>query len=182
MPVEIEGKPHKSSISRKTALEAANFFAETLFSPKLLKRTTITIIFCKKLRKTDKIYGDCTPVDDSYYNSPHPPREIEIRIDATLKKKDLLETIAHEMVHAQQYASRSLQDTKTGRGNRYWNSKAVNEKKTCYYFLPWEIEAYGKEVGLSRLWYDHRKNQKKNRNGKQSTKTSELEKEQTPRQ
>ena len=70
-------------------------------------------------------------------------RTFELEIDRTLSLRQLLETVAHEMVHVKQYARRELHPSKEA-----WLGKTINPKKVSYWDLPWEIEAHGREVGL----------------------------------
>lgn len=59
--------------------------------------------------------------------------------------KTLISTLAHEMVHVKQFVNGELGYQK----NLYkWNG-IVFPKDYDYYDAPWEIEAYGREVGLS---------------------------------
>jgi hypothetical protein len=60
--------------------------------------------------------------------------------------------LAHEMVHVKQYVTGELIDE--GRhcmwkGKRYPDVKPSTEE---YYFSPWEIEAFGMQVGLYQLY------------------------------
>ena len=87
------------------------------------------------LCKTTGALGYCLELEDN--------RTFELEINRTLSLRQLLETIAHEMVHVKQYARRELHPSKEA-----WLGKTVNPKKVSYWDLPWEIEAHGREVGL----------------------------------
>jgi hypothetical protein len=87
------------------------------------------------LCKPDGAMGYCLELDDK--------RTFELEIDRTQSLRQLLETIAHEMVHVKQYARRELNPNK-----QVWLGKTYNPKKVSYWDLPWEIEAHGREVGL----------------------------------
>ena len=93
------------------------------------------------------------------------PREFEIELSLKLGRNELLKALAHEMVHVKQYATGELfQYSIGGAGHRYQGKKYSANME--YYDCPWEIEAYGREVGLYRLylqqkqWFKH--HQKKN--------------------
>ena len=73
-----------------------------------------------------------------------------IDIDPKQSMRRLLETVAHEMVHVKQYSRGELVELKTNKTK--WQGKVVNRKSLDYYDLPWEIEAYGREVGLFIRW------------------------------
>ena len=75
----------------------------------------------------------------------------------------MFKTLAHEMVHLKQYAKNELgkEFSLTTKGgvkimtrwkNELWKAKT---KECPYWDSPWEIEAYGREVGLYRRWVDH---------------------------
>ena len=91
----------------------------------------ITVRLCKP----KGALGYCLELEDK--------RTFELEIDRTQPLRQLLETVAHEMVHVKQYARRELHPSKEA-----WLGKTVNPKKVSYWDLPWEIEAHGREVGL----------------------------------
>ena len=79
---------------------------------------------------------------------------------------DKLHTLAHEMVHVKQYAKGEMDGILHKDGFQKWTGgefklnprvtpakvdNGVIASKWDYYYLPWEIEAYGLEVGLT--WY-----------------------------
>ena len=59
--------------------------------------------------------------------------------------EEMMQTLAHEMVHAKQYIKGELVSG-VGRKPSRWFGKPV--KGDNYWDLPWEIEAHGREVGL----------------------------------
>ena len=66
--------------------------------------------------------------------------------------EDPLSILAHEMVHVKQYATGALVDH-----GKYcmWNGKRYEEyaaNSEEYFFSPWEVEAYGMQVGLYRMY------------------------------
>ena len=73
---------------------------------------------------------------------------LSIAIDSKLNGETLFETLAHEMVHAKQYAKGQLTtyNKRNGEVGFKWMGKTKNYK---YYDSPWEIEAYSKEKLLT---------------------------------
>lgn len=66
---------------------------------------------------------------------------------------DPLAVLAHEMVHVQQYVTGDLVDHNSycmWKGVRYEDAADDSEE---YFFSPWEVMAYGMQVGLTRLYY-----------------------------
>jgi hypothetical protein len=72
------------------------------------------------------------------------PRSLVMFVDNRLGMNDLLVTLAHEMIHAKQYARGQLRSTYSRRGNavHYWNGRRVRAE---YYDRPWEQEAFARE-------------------------------------
>ena len=79
--------------------------------------------------------GYCCETDDN--------RTFEIEADKSQSLRNLLETVAHEMVHVKQYARRELHPDK-----HVWMGKTVNPDDVNYWDQPWEIEAHGRQLGL----------------------------------
>jgi hypothetical protein len=68
--------------------------------------------------------------------------------------KQLLIDLGHELVHVKQYLNNEVFDYKDGsvryKGVIFDGSYYVDEE--CYFDSPWEIEAYGREWGLYRMF------------------------------
>jgi hypothetical protein len=76
--------------------------------------------------------------------------EIQLDKDMSLRKKLL--SVAHEMVHVKQFTRKELEHTDSI-NKQLWRGKKYNTKNR-YYDLPWEIEAYGRELGLFTTWIE----------------------------
>lgn len=125
-------------------------FVEVIGGSKSQKKHTYAMVdFCAKklmprlnnlditvhLTKPEGAMGYCLELDDN--------RTFELEIDRTQPLRQMLETVAHEMVHVKQYTRRELNPDK-----HVWMGKTYNPKKVSYWDLPWEIEAHGREIGL----------------------------------
>ena len=66
--------------------------------------------------------------------------EYMIDLDKSLKLRDMLTTLAHELVHVKQYECGELTQN--------------SEDNIPYWDKPSEIEAYGREVGLFITWVE----------------------------
>jgi len=68
--------------------------------------------------------------------------------------KQLLIDLGHELVHVKQYLNNELFDYKSGdvryKGLFFDASHYTEEEK--YFDSPWEIEAYGREWGLYKIF------------------------------
>lgn len=80
----------------------------------------------------DRSLGGCVCVDKGEY---------EIDIKRSLRLRDLLTTLAHEMVHVKQYEL----------------GQYKNEDEFDYWDKPSEIEAHGRETGLFITWAEQNK-------------------------
>jgi len=115
-------------------LFAMDFFAHSL---KFKKQNEIIVdVLITKNKKFD-YDGTCQYIDN--YDNVHVFR---IEVKAGSKMIQVLETLAHEMVHMKQYMNGELS---TNYDTAYWNGKPYRDPKQEYSELPWEKEAYRKE-------------------------------------
>jgi hypothetical protein len=131
--------------------EAARFFATQL----LHARTTNKIELDLEIVKTLDVDGECISEDD-HKN----PRYFTIRLKRA-PIDEMIKVLAHEMVHVKQYAKNELGKelalARGGKGLRIvtrWQGElwSPKTKEDEYWDAPWEIEAYGREVGLHHKW------------------------------
>jgi hypothetical protein len=121
--------------------EAADFYAEKLGIPD-------TTIIAVGLYHNMPIAGYCEFHEEEvmpYFIVGIDPEE-EDGCD------DPLMVLAHEMVHVKQYVSGVLVDHGkycSWQGKNYEEFEANSEE---YFFSPWEVEAYGMQVGLYRMY------------------------------
>jgi len=131
-------------------VEAVEFFAAQLMDPRMVRNLVIDL----EVRKNLDVLGECVD-EDGVRN----PRFFTIG----LKRQDIdemIKTLGHEMVHVKQHAKNELQSgvmipTKGGmRMTSRWLGKIWKPKarEDHYFDAPWEIEAYGREVGLFQKW------------------------------
>ena len=126
--------------------DIARFVAEKLMSKRLQRVLDIDIQLVPRLLEKEEVYGDSTWEDDNWR-----PREFTIRADSKLRRRRLLESIAHEMVHVKQFAKGEMVDLVRADKIR-WFGKDYKDKDSDYYNSPWEIEAHGREMGLFVQW------------------------------
>ena len=133
---------------------AARFFASQLLHTRTVNKIELDI----EIVNTLDVEGECISEDD-HKN----PRYFTIR----LRKQpvnEMIRTLAHEMVHVKQYAKnelgKELAQARAPKGmlglrivtrwmGKYWTP---GTKEDEYWDAPWEIEAYGREVGLHHKW------------------------------
>lgn len=126
--------------------DAVEFYAGKLMHKNLTRYLQIDIVR-KKLH--GRIDGYCEVIDPEYR-----PRIFQIEVNSNIRKKrDIFETIAHEMVHVKQYATREL--VQPARGNfQRWQGYDYTDGTMDYWDEPWEIEAYGRSIGLFSRFVD----------------------------
>ena len=70
-----------------------------------------------------------------------------ITIKNGMNKRRTLIALAHEMVHLKQYSKGQLKVDKQKKNRMIYCGKSYNDNKN-YWDTPWEIEAFGRELGL----------------------------------
>lgn len=122
--------------------EAAEFYADKLG---IQNDTIIAIVLHNNL---EDVLGYCEYHDEDVL--PYYLVGVDRRIEPGLDNP--MEVLAHELVHVKQYSSGELVD----QGNScLWYNKEYAEVVTGsdeYYLSPWEVEAFGKQVGLYRMY------------------------------
>lgn len=80
-------------------------------------------------------------------------KRVTIAVYNRLTTLKLLYTLAHEMVHAKQFAlGQYKQESKNGKVQHYWMGKKI---VASYIKRPWEIEAFSRESLLVEILSDH---------------------------
>jgi len=139
------------TISRTLIHDAVQFYANTLMNRQLVKHLTVKVIF-----KDDGVDGLCNPIDELTR-----PREFVLQINPNGTDKEVLTSLAHEMVHVKQYATGESRHYERKPHVTKFRGVMVNTHTTDYWDLPWEIEAYGRELGLYIRFMEYKENAKK---------------------
>jgi hypothetical protein len=145
MKLFIRGSNKKT---RDLVDSAARNFAYRLFGDRLVKNITINVNLSRSLLSRTGHYGEIWVEDE---DERRYPREFSINLDDTIPLKGMLETLAHEMVHAKQYARGELKELWTMAKTRF-HSVRYDVGDMDYWDMPWEIEAHGRERGLFMHW------------------------------
>lgn len=145
-----------SKAQRKFIEEASQFYVKWLM-PRV-KNIEIDIEFERGLEKRT---GNVALIDveDRKYNSGY--RSFIITIDAGSSLQRKLLALAHEMTHAKQYYTGEMGISPLGFGYTIWMNKTYHEREIDYFNTPWEIEAYGREVGMFSRWIEQARYEKK---------------------
>lgn len=135
-----------SAQRRKQSLKAIGMFTQYLFkrNKKLANLISIRIRF----RKLYDAWGIC-----DHHDVGIKPREFTIYINNALTdEKDIISTVAHEMVHVWQYSTGKLRDYHSPL-HRF--NDDIYDANMRYRDMPWEIEARKLEKVLYKHWVEH---------------------------
>ena len=134
--------------------EATKFFLGELISKRLQNTLKIKI----HVRKTTvkKKWGDnCQGVHLANAKGSDPEKNHKIIIDHTA---DIFKTLAHELVHVKQIATKQYQQRWWKSDNELhtrWEGKELGPKRRIpYRQRPWEIEAFDLDNKLHNKWKD----------------------------
>ncbi len=155
MDITVFGSKNKKLIAE--LCEASEFFARCLMDKRMVDNIELDIELDSKLDVQGAAINEDGTRRSRYFT-------IQLRNG---RGDDLIQTLAHEMVHVKQHAKNELvKDYGTARGGyrlesvwmgKVWRPKAGED---CYFDSPWEVEAYGREVGLMHRWVKHKEKSK----------------------
>ena len=127
---------------RKLVEIAAWYYAEKLMGKRTIANLEININLKKDLMSKDNNEGTATWEDENIF-----PKEFLIELDVGVKIRNLLITLAHEMVHVKQWAKNEMYEYSKLDEVRF-NKTKFNMAEIDYWDYPWEIEAFGRQLGL----------------------------------
>lgn len=149
MNIFVDGE--NAAMTDEEVKVAVTWFAERLLGKRLARNVTIDVEFDSEMKDA---YGYAANMDEVERN----PRIFELQINSKIPKKRQLDVMAHEIVHIKQMARNELRLSsgvkifRDGTVARHdvgiWMGKEYLVNEDTYWELPWEIEAYGREVGL----------------------------------
>lgn len=146
MKISVIGKNDK--VSKKEFRFATKFFANLLIKEKICEDLYIDIIN----EKLKNFSGYTVNIESDLRRKP---RNFEVYIDPTSSKRQILLTLAHEMIHVKQYATGELRYKQCYEVARW---KGVNHDANMnYHEKPWEIQAYSLESGVLDSYIQYKK-------------------------
>jgi hypothetical protein len=133
-------------ISREELKFATKFMYSLLVSRKMHDATNIWVE-SREIYDKQKMDGRASVKGDSWAKSP---MDFNILLNTRSSKRIQLLTLAHELVHVKQFSKNQLGRHWEEDGINYviWKKRRVNVDKKSYWFLDWEVEAFGKQEGL----------------------------------
>ena len=151
MIINFSGKTSK--FKREHILCAAEFFAETLLGKRMAKNITLDL----EVKKNYEFKGECCNEDRTRRS-----RYFTIILRECVVE-EMIKTLAHEMVHLKQHVRNELGEKRivfkkdeilvmTQWKGELWSPRADEDE---HYDSPWEIEAYGRELGLAHRYVNY---------------------------
>ena len=139
MLLHIKGS---NQYNRKLVYRATWWYAEKVMSKRLMSGLEISINLRKNLINKEDCEGTASWEDES-----NRPKEFTIELDVSYSIRDALITLAHEMVHIKQWAKGEMYEYVKSGLIRFHKTK-FDADNINYWDYPWEIEAFGKQLGL----------------------------------
>lgn len=138
MQLITAGKLEK--VSPDLCRKAIRYFGKHLLSKRLFDNVTVRLVFTDEI----KIKADC------YQNAKH---SFTIRVRNNMGHRQTLLSIAHEMVHVKQWSTGEMKEYIRFPNKCKWHGERYNADDKEYWLNhPWEIEAYGREIGLYKTF------------------------------
>ena len=144
--MNIKTKKKNKNISKMELMYMTQFLAENILGKRLAANVSLTIHF-KKLKKNHWAYCEAYMLDGRKY------RDFTLEVNKKLKRKKLIKTIAHELVHVKQYARNEF-DHKSGIDYK-WKGSIVSIEDKDYVKMPWEVEARSYEEPMYEKYINH---------------------------
>ena len=120
---------------------------DRLLGNRLSERIGIDVVMDSTLFAKQGVYGTAI-WEDTHRRS----REFTLEVDTSAKFSTVMNTIAHELVHVKQWASGEYYAIDTGAYVYRYRGATHDTRVTDYWELPWEVEAYGRSIGLLVMW------------------------------
>ena len=127
---------------RKLVEIAAWYYAEKLMGKRIIANLEININLKRNFIRDTGCEGTAIWEDENIW-----PKEFLIELDSGVKLRNLLITLAHEMVHVKQWAKNEMYEYMKLDEVRF-NKTKFNMSDINYWDYPWEIEAFGRQLGL----------------------------------
>lgn len=137
-----------TKLQKKLIRESGEYYLTRLAGYQVASQLTVVVKIRKNLFEEENAKADCIWDDDEH-------REFEVRIDSSMTTVAMLRCLAHECVHIWQYVSGKMRDTDSISIIK-WNGKKIDRRHTDYFDLPWELEAYSREVGLLERFMNYK--------------------------
>ena len=138
-----------NKMTRKLVDNAAWYFAEKLLGKRLLKTLEIDIKLVRNMTEKEGCEGTC--IWNEWDDLKKTPREFTIDLDSSISIRNILVNLAHEFVHVKQWVKGEMYEYSAPNMVRFLKTK-YDMTDMDYFDYPWEIEAFGRQLGLFVRW------------------------------
>lgn len=138
----FKDKRHKSLIK-----DALKYGSALLMSKRLCDTLEISVRLNPTLMEKNKSVAEVEWLDTNYRG-----RQFVIELDAGRSWLMHILSIMHELVHVKQYARGEMVQSMKRSYMTKFGSEWIDDDKTDYWDLPWEVEAHGREKGMFLRW------------------------------
>ena len=121
--------------------DLANFCVKKLMPRK--KNLEVNISIKRNMIEDEGMFAGVIDTDDI--------NTFDMDLDSSMSLRKKLLSVAHEMVHVKQFTRKELKHTNFYT-KKLWYGKPYYDSH--YWECPWEIEAYGRELGLFTMWIE----------------------------
>lgn len=142
MLLNIKGSTIKN---RKLVERAAWYYAERLMGKRLIKTLVININLIRNYTEKEGCEGSA--IWDSWDDLRKTPRDFTIELDSSISLRNMLINLAHEIVHVKQWVKGEMYEYADPNMVRFMKKK-YDMNNLDYFDYPWEIEAFGRQLGL----------------------------------
>jgi hypothetical protein len=146
MRIKVCGRHHHRDVNHELIREACRFYGQLLFITQQ-ELDTINNLSVRIDNVVGLKHSHRCDAYTSYIDGHADPRSFVVEIDAHLDRKATLCTLAHEFAHVRQYSTGIARWSPHGDGV-VWYGNHIAYDSMDYYDYPWEVDAYGREVGL----------------------------------
>jgi hypothetical protein len=130
--------------TRNLINSSAWYYAEKLMGKRLMGTLEINIKLVKNMTEKEGCEGSC--IWDEWEDRKT-PRSYTIELDSSVSLRNLLINLAHEFCHVKQWVKGEMYEYTNPNLVRFMKKK-VDISNMNYYDYPWEIEAFGRQLGL----------------------------------
>ena len=134
-----------SNKATRTLIERASwYYAEKLMGKRLLGTLKININLIRNMTEKEGCEGSAIWEE---WETAKTPREYTIELDSSISLRNILVNLAHEFVHVKQWVKGEMYEYLTPNMVRFMKKK-YDMNDLDYFDYPWEIEAFGRQLGL----------------------------------
>ncbi len=135
-----------STKATRALIERASwYYAEKLMGKRLLGTLEININLIRNYTEKEGCEGSA--IWNEWDDLKKTPRGYTIELDSSINLRNILINLAHELVHVKQWVKGEMYEYASPNMVRFMKKK-YDMNDLDYFDYPWEIEAFGRQLGL----------------------------------